>query len=114
MPSGATKSYFYVNIYFLNFAKIVMNTLVQAKKSSNLQKLENKKKIMTARKESKMNPAEKKSQQDTADWNKNKHKNINDSNGIRNGNLQVTTDTLNTLNIKFKGSYTPRCTLKKG
>merc|ERR1711990_436942 len=32
--------------------------------------------------ESKMNPAEKKSQQDTADWNKNKHKNINDSNGI--------------------------------
>ena len=43
MPSGATKSYFYVNIYFLNFAKIAMNTLVQAKKSSNLQKLENKK-----------------------------------------------------------------------
>lgn len=39
MPSGATKSYFYVNIYFLNFAKIVMNTLVQAKKSSNLQKI---------------------------------------------------------------------------
>ena len=69
---------------------------------------------MTAKKELKMNPAEKKSQQDTADWNKNKHKNINDSNGIRNGNLQVTTDTLNTLNIKFKGSYTPRCTLKKG
>ena len=90
MPSGATKSYFYVNIYFLNFAKIVMNTLVQAKKkSSNLQKVKNKK-IMTASKESKMNPAEKKSQQDTADWNKNKHKNINDSNGIRNGNLQVT------------------------
>ena len=48
---------------------------------------------MTAKKELKMNPAEKKSQQDTADWNKNKHKNINDSNGIRNGNLQVTTRT---------------------
>ena len=92
MPSGATKSYFYVNIYFLNFAKIVMNTLVQAKKilksSKNSQKLKNKK-FMTASKESKMNPAEKKSQQDTADWNKNKHKNINDSNGIRNGNLQA-------------------------
>ena len=43
MPSGATKSYFYVNIYFLNFAKIVMNTLVQAKKSSNLQKVKKQK-----------------------------------------------------------------------
>jgi len=36
MPSGATKSYFYVNIYFLNFAKIVMNTLVQAKKNPQI------------------------------------------------------------------------------
>ena len=67
-----------------------MNTLVQAKKNPQIFKKLKNKKIMTASKESKMNPAEKKSQQDTADWNKNKHKNINDSNGIRNGNLQVT------------------------
>ena len=64
-----------------------------------------------------MNPAEKKSQQDTADWNKNKHKNINDSNGIRNGNLQAARTPLAHPKYKpqvFKGSYTPRCILKKG